>query len=136
MRLRTKWMPSPPIARSATGNPRLGGGACSGSNGAAYESALRAVTGLGVLVVVSAGNASGPVELPANCSTVVPGVMAVAGLRNVGTKVGYSSFGPQVSVSAPAGNCVTSSGDCLRSIDTTTSRTVFWSSWNGSPAHL
>ena len=37
---------------------------------------------------------SGPVELPGNCATVVPGVMAVAGLRNVGTKVGYSSFGP------------------------------------------
>jgi serine protease len=47
--------------------------------------------------------------------------MAVAGLRNVGTKVGYSSFGAQVSVSAPAGNCVTATGiDCLRSIDTTT----------------
>jgi serine protease len=104
-------------------NLSLGGGtdACASSNGAAYESALRAVTGLGVLVVVSAGNSNGPVELPGNCSTVVPGVMAVAGLRNVGTKVGYSSFGAQVSVSAPAGNCVASSGaDCLRSIDTTT----------------
>jgi serine protease len=103
-------------------NLSLGGGtdACASSNGAAYESALRTVTGLGVLVVISAGNSNGPVELPANCSTVVPGVMAVAGLRNVGTKVGYSSFGAQVSVSAPAGNCVASSGDCLRSIDTTT----------------
>ena len=37
--------------------------------------------------------AAAPVELPANCSAVVPGVIAVAGLRNVGTKVGYSSFG-------------------------------------------
>jgi serine protease len=104
-------------------NLSLGGGtdACTGSDGAAYETALQTVTGLGVLVVVSAGNSNGPVELPANCSTVVPGVMAVAGLRNVGTKVGYSSFGPQVSVSAPAGNCVASTGaDCLRSIDTTT----------------
>jgi serine protease len=104
-------------------NLSLGGGtdACASANGAAYESALGTVTGLGVLVVVSAGNANGPVELPANCSTVVPGVMAVAGLRNVGTKVGYSSFGAEVSVSAPAGNCVAASGaDCLRSIDTTT----------------
>jgi serine protease len=104
-------------------NLSLGGGtdACNGSDGAAYETALQAVTGLGVLVVVSAGNANGPVELPGNCSTVVPGVMAVAGLRNVGTKVGYSSFGSQVSVSAPAGNCVAATGaDCLRSIDTTT----------------
>jgi serine protease len=103
-------------------NLSLGGGtdSCSDPDGAAYESAFTTVTGLGVLVVIAAGNASGAVELPGNCSTVVPGVMAVAGLRNVGTKVGYSSFGPQVSVSAPAGNCVNSSGDCLRSIDTTT----------------
>ena len=43
--------------------------------------------------------------------------MAVAGLRNVGTKVGYSSFGAEVGVSAPAGNCVNSSGAdvCARS---------------------
>ena len=103
-------------------NLSLGGGtdSCSGSDGAAYQSALTTVTTIGVLVVISAGNASGAVELPANCSTVVPGVMAIAGLRNVGTKVGYSSFGPQVSVSAPAGNCVTNGGNCLRSIDTTT----------------
>jgi serine protease len=71
---------------------------------------------MGVLVVVSAGNETGPVDAPANCS----GVMAVAGLRNVGTKVGYSSFGPEVGISAPAGNCVVTSGDCYRSIDTTT----------------
>ena len=103
-------------------NLSLGGGtdACTSSDGAAYETALQTVTALGVLVVISAGNSNGPVELPGNCSTVVPGVMAVAGLRNVGTKVGYSSFGSQVSISAPAGNCVTTSGDCLRSIDTTT----------------
>jgi serine protease len=104
-------------------NLSLGGGtdACASANGAGYQSALQTVTGLGVLVVISAGNANGPVELPANCSTVVAGVMAVAGLRNVGTKVGYSSFGTEVSLAAPAGNCVASSGaDCLRSIDTTT----------------
>jgi serine protease len=104
-------------------NLSLGGGtdACSSSDGAAYETALQTVVGMGVLVVISAGNTNGPVELPGNCSTVIPGVMAVAGLRNVGTKVGYSSFGAQVSVSAPAGNCVAATGaDCLRSIDTTT----------------
>jgi serine protease len=103
-------------------NLSIGGGtdACTSSDGSAYETALRTLTGMGVLVVISAGNSNGAVELPANCATVVPGVMAVAGLRNVGTKVGYSSFGAQVSVSAPAGNCVTASGDCLRSIDTTT----------------
>jgi serine protease len=103
-------------------NLSLGGDttSCSSQDGSAYQTALTTVTGLGVLVVVSAGNASGGVELPANCAGVVPGVMAVAGLRNVGTKVGYSSFGPEVSVSAPAGNCVNLSGNCLRSIDTTT----------------
>jgi serine protease len=103
-------------------NLSLGGStdSCATPDGAAYKSVLTTVTGMGILVVTSAGNASGAVELPANCSTVVPGVMAIAGLRNVGTKVGYSSFGPQVSVSAPAGNCVNLSGDCLRSIDTTT----------------
>ncbi len=103
-------------------NLSLGGGtdSCSSSDGAAYESALTSVTSAGILVVIAAGNASGAVELPGNCAGVVPGVMAVAGLRNVGTKVGYSSFGPEVSVSAPAGNCINTSGACLRSIDTTT----------------
>ena len=103
-------------------NLSLGGDttSCSSSDGMAYETALTEVTSAGVLVVIAAGNASGAVELPGNCAGVVPGVMAIAGLRNVGTKVGYSSFGPQVSVSAPAGNCVNASGNCLRSIDTTT----------------
>ena len=75
---------------------------------------------MGALVVVSAGNASGAVGAPANCSASVPGVIAVAGLRNVGTKVGYSSFGPEVGIAAPAGNCVNTVGACLKSIDTTT----------------
>jgi serine protease len=98
-------------------NLSLGG---SGSCPTAYQSALSTVTRMGVLVVASAGNSSGSVEAPANCSASVPGVIAVAGLRNVGTKVGYSSFGPEVGIAAPAGNCVNSSGACLRSIDTTT----------------
>jgi serine protease len=96
-----------------------------GSCGQDYLTALGEVTQLGILVVVSAGNggapgALAPVESPANCSAQVPGVIAVAGLRNVGTKVGYSSFGPEVGVSAPAGNCVTTGGNCLRSVDSTT----------------
>jgi serine protease len=103
-------------------NLSLGGGTdtCASENGQPYQNALTDVTSAGVLVVIAAGNASGPVELPGNCAGVVPGVMAIAGLRNVGTKVGYSSFGPEVTVSAPAGNCVNSGGNCLRSIDTTT----------------
>ena len=104
-------------------NLSLGG---SGTCSSAYQDALTAVTRLGVLVVASAGNGGttpgqpAPVQAPANCSVLVPGVIAVAGLRNVGTKVGYSSFGVEVSISAPAGNCINNGLPCLRAIDTTT----------------
>jgi serine protease len=95
-------------------NLSLGGtsSSCPGN----YKSLVNQLAAMGVLVVASAGNESGPVDTPANC----PGVLAVAGLRNIGTKVGYSSLGSQVGISAPAGNCVNTSGLCLRSIDTTT----------------
>ncbi len=74
-------------------------GACS----SAYVSVVNEVTAAGTLVVAAAGNSAGrAVGTPANC----PGVMAVGGLRHVGTKVGYSDLGPQVAISAPAGNCV------------------------------
>ena len=86
-----------------------------GSCPSAYADAVRTLTGMGVLIVASAGNEGLGVDAPANCV----GVLGVAGLRNVGTKVGYSSFGAEVGVSAPAGNCVNNSGACLRSIDTT-----------------
>jgi serine protease len=93
-------------------NLSLGGtGTCPTS----YQNLVTTLTGMGVLVVASAGNESGPVDIPANC----PGVLAVAGLRNVGTKVGYSSLGPEVGIAAPAGNCVNAGNPCLRSIDTT-----------------
>ncbi|HWS64715.1 MAG TPA: S8 family peptidase [Steroidobacteraceae bacterium] len=95
-------------------NLSLGG---PGSCPTAYADVVTALNTLGVLIVASAGNESGPVDAPANCT----GVLGVAGLRNVGTKVGYSSLGPQVGIAAPAGNCVNSSGACLKSIDTTTS---------------
>jgi serine protease len=93
-------------------NLSLGG---TGSCPQMYSSAIATLTTMGVLVVASAGNENGPVDAPGNCA----GVLAVAGLRNVGTKVGYSSFGAEVGVAAPAGNCVTASGPCYRSIDTT-----------------
>ena len=93
-------------------NLSLGG---SGSCPSDYQSVVSTLNGMDVLLVASAGNASGPVAVPGNC----PGVLAVAGLRNVGTKVGYSSLGPEAGIAAPAGNCVNSSGACLRSIDTT-----------------
>jgi serine protease len=97
-------------------NLSLGGSATSCP--ASYSNLIAQLAGMHVLVVASAGNESGPVDTPANC----PGVLAVAGLRNVGTKVGYSSLGPQVGIAAPAGNCVNTlaGSPCLRSIDTTT----------------
>ncbi len=82
-----------------------------------YQQIVDELVSEGVLVVVSAGNEGGPVDVPANCA----GVAAVAGLRHVGTKVGFSSLGPEVALSAPAGNCVnTGAGQpCLFSIETT-----------------
>ena len=80
-----------------------------------YRDVISRLTTAGALVVVSAGNEGGPVDAPANCS----GVAAVAGLRHAGTKVGYSSLGPEVALSAPAGNCVSLTGACLYPIDTT-----------------
>jgi len=70
-----------------------------------------------VTVVAAAGNDEGlAVSMPANC----PNVIAVAGVRHSGTKVGYSDIGPQVALSAPAGNCVNLTGTCLYPIVTTT----------------
>jgi serine protease len=91
-----------------------------GSEGActpAYQSVVSDLAASGVLVVVSAGNDGGPVGAPANC----PGALAVAAIRHVGTKVGFSNLGNEVGLSAPGGNCVnTSGGPCLFSLITTT----------------
>lgn len=93
-------------------NMSLGGtGACT----SAEQIVINEVLAQGVLVVVSAGNEGGPVDAPANCV----GVAGVAGLRNVGTKVGFSSLGPEISLAAPAGNCVNTTGACIYPIDTT-----------------
>ena len=88
----------------------------SGSCKSSYKSVIGELSAIGVLVVASAGNSDGPVESPGNC----PGVVAVAGLRHLGTKVGYSSFGTQVTLAAPGGNCVNAAGPCLFSLETTT----------------
>lgn len=79
-------------------NMSLGG---TGSCTPFYQDAVDQVRATGALVVVSAGNAGGPVDTPANCQ----GVAAVAGLRQAGTKVGYSNLGPEIALAAPAGNC-------------------------------
>jgi len=88
----------------------------SGSCPSSYTDILAQLSALNVTVVAAAGNEGGPVDAPANCS----GVIAVAGLRQDGTKNGFSSLGTQIALSAPGGNCVNTSGACLYSIDTTT----------------
>jgi serine protease len=97
-------------------NMSLGGG---GSCTAAYSDAVAAVGATGTVVVASAGNSTGhAVSVPANC----PGVIAVAGLRHAGTKVGFSDLGPEIAIAAPGGNCVNldASAPCLYPIATTT----------------
>lgn len=67
-----------------------------------YQDAIDAVRARGSVVVVSAGNSDGhALGAPANCQ----GAIAVAGLRQAGTKVGFSDLGADVAISAPAGNC-------------------------------
>jgi serine protease len=94
-------------------NMSLGGGTtCT----AAYVSAVNEIIARGVVIVASAGNSEGhAVNEPANCS----GVIGVAAIRHIGTKVGFSDIGPQVSISAPGGNCVNDTGACLYPILTT-----------------
>lgn len=82
------------------------------------QATIDEVTARGVVVVASAGNDQGAVESPGNCR----GVIAVGGLRHLGTKVGFSSLGAEVAISAPGGNCVNigAGQSCLYSIDTAT----------------
>lgn len=85
---------------------------------AAYQAAANEIAARGVLIVASAGNEGGPVNAPANCA----GVLGVAGVRQIGTKVGFSNLGPAVALAAPGGNCVTTGPGqpCLFSIITST----------------
>jgi serine protease len=107
-------------------NMSLGGtGACT----SAYEDALTALRDKGVVVVAAAGNDEGlAVDAPANCKPSAsssdqstPVVIAVAGLRHAGDKVGYSDIGPEVTIAAPAGNCINTAANsqCLYPILTT-----------------
>ena len=87
-------------------------GACSAN----YRNVFSRLATAGVTVVVSAGNSNGlATDSPANC----PGAIAVAGIRHIGTKVGYSNLGSDIAISAPAGNCVNASGACEYTLVTT-----------------
>jgi len=90
-----------------------------GSGGTCTQSeadAVAAINAAGAVVVAAAGNSAGRAAgSPANCA----GAIGVAGLRHVGTKVGFSDVGPELSIAAPGGNCVNLSGACLYPILTT-----------------
>ncbi|MCV2353541.1 S8 family peptidase [Paucibacter sp. B2R-40] len=92
-------------------NLSLGGtGTCSATGSGTYRDTINQVIATGATIVVAAGNSEGQaVGLPGNC----PGVITVTGLRHVGSKVGFSSVGPEVAIAAPGGNCVNLSGACL-----------------------
>lgn len=85
---------------------------------APYQQAVNQVNAVGTVVVASAGNSAGHATgTPANCN----GVIAVAALRHVGTKVGFSDLGSEIAISAPGGNCinVTAGSPCLYPVLTT-----------------
>jgi serine protease len=92
--------------------------ACTEELSEVYRIAVEQVTAAGTLVVASSGNSGAAVGTPAGCN----GVLGVAGIRHVGTKVGYSNLGPEVGISAPAGNCllVGSADPCLYALNTLT----------------
>ena len=85
---------------------------------AAQQSAVAEINARGAVVVAAAGNSAGrAASSPANCK----GVIGVAAVRHVGSKVGFSDVGPELSIAAPGGNCV-NVGDndpCLYPILTT-----------------
>jgi len=104
-------------------NMSLGGSGSCGTTGTGslYRDTITQVNAAGATIVVAAGNSEGQaVGLPGNC----PGVVTVAALRHVGTKVGFSSIGPEVSIAAPGGNCINtlSSQPCLYPMVSTTNR--------------
>jgi serine protease len=115
-------IPVPGVPDNATParviNMSLGGDAACAQS---YIDAIGQANVAGVVVVASAGNSTGhAVSSPGSC----PGVIAVAALRHVGSKVGFSDIGPQITISAPGGNCVntSSSAACLYALITTSNK--------------
>lgn len=80
---------------------------------ALYQDTINAATDAGALVVVAAGNGSGALQRPADCQRV----MTVAAVRKDGAKTSYSSFGPQVALSAPGGSDESGGVNLLLSTD-------------------
>ncbi|MBN3817226.1 S8 family serine peptidase [Paraburkholderia sp. Se-20369] len=85
-------------------NLSLGGiGPC----GDTFQQAINDVNALGVSVVVAAGNdgQSTAQDRPANCK----GVIAVGATDNTGRRAWYSNFGPNVTLSAPGSDILSTS---------------------------
>jgi serine protease len=76
------------------------GGSASCSSTPLYQQMVDDVTNANALLVVAGGNNDGPVTRPADCV----GVMAVGAVRRDGAKAWYSSFGSQITLSAPGGS--------------------------------
>jgi serine protease len=93
-------------------NVSLGGeGVC----GQAEQIVINEVIATGATIIVAAGNDGTTVDSPADCA----GVAAVAAVRNTGTKDYFSNIGSTVALSAPGGNCISSTGPCTYTLDTT-----------------
>ena len=77
-----------------------------GSDGACSQTeqdAVNVALARGAVVVAAAGNSAGRAPgSPSNCQ----GVIGVAALRHIGTKVGFSDVGAILKIAAPGGNCV------------------------------
>jgi serine protease len=65
-----------------------------------YQDTIDEIGRAGALLVVAAGNSSGPLTRPADCT----GVLAVAAVQADGAKTYYSDFGSNVAISAPGGD--------------------------------
>ncbi|SHM08477.1 S8 family peptidase [Rhizobacter sp. OV335] len=66
----------------------------------AYQSAIDDVAAVKTVVVAPAGNESGGVTRPANCS----GVVGVAAVNRDGFKASYSNFGPSIQIATVGGD--------------------------------
>jgi serine protease len=85
-------------SRTRVINLSLGGDSSTETERRAVERALQA----GIVVVAAAGNANRPiVDFPA----ALPGVIAVAATDERKQRARYSSYGPEISVVAPGGDC-------------------------------
>lgn len=67
---------------------------------AAYQSAIDDLAAVKTVVVAPAGNESGGVTRPANCS----GVVGVAAVNRDGFKASYSNFGPSIQIATVGGD--------------------------------